>query len=67
MSLSRDTLLFSIALIVFGNWIEVSGLGGWPFAVAGIVLAAIAFLGSLLSIMLSPSDVDAPVDDGDQR
>lgn len=67
MSLSRDALLFSIALIVFGNWIEVSGQGGWPFAVAGIVLAAITFLWSLLSVMFSSSDMDAQVGDQNQR
>lgn len=63
MSLSRDTLLFGIALITFGTWIEVSGMGGWPFAVAGLGLAATGFLGSVGSSMLSAPDPSAPVDD----
>lgn len=63
MSLPRDALLLSIALIVFGNWIEVSGHGGWPFALAGIGLAAIAFFGSLLSSMFSSPDGDASIDE----
>jgi hypothetical protein len=60
MSLSRDTLLFGIALIVFGAWIEVSGMGGWPFAVAGLALAAIGFLGSLGSALLAAPERDLP-------
>lgn len=62
MSLSRDTLLFGIALIMFGTWLEVSGMGGWPFAVAGLGLAATGFLGSVGSFMLSSPDPSAPVD-----
>ena len=60
MSLSRDTLLFGIALIVFGAWIEVSGMGGWPFAIAGLILAAIGYLGSIISSMLSAHDAGGP-------
>lgn len=63
MSLARDTLLFGIALIMFGTWIEVSGMGGWPFAVAGLVLAAIGFLGSVVSSVLAAPNGSVPVDD----
>lgn len=63
MSLTRDTLLFGIALIMFGTWIEVSGMGGWPFAVAGLALAALGFLGSVGSSMLSAPDTPTPADD----
>lgn len=63
MTLSRDTLLFGIALVVFGTWLEVAGLGGWPFADAGIVLATMGFLGSVVSFMRSAPESRAPVDD----
>ncbi|WP_248897005.1 hypothetical protein [Haloplanus halobius] len=48
ISLPRDTLLFGIALIMFGNWVAVDGLQGVQFATAGLALAAIAFLASVL-------------------
>jgi hypothetical protein len=60
MSLSTDSVLFGIALVVFGTWLEVSGLGGWPFAVAGLGLGATGFLGSVGSSMRS---APVPVDD----
>jgi len=60
MSLSRDTLLFGIALIVFGTWVELAGMGGWPFADAGIVVATIGFLASVVASMLSATETGAP-------
>jgi hypothetical protein len=63
MSLSRETVLFGIALLAFATWIEVSGLGGWPFAVAGLVVAAMGFLGSLFSTVLAGPDTGAAADD----
>lgn len=63
MSLPRDTLLFGIALIAFGAWLETSGMGGWPFATAGLVGAVAGFLGSLVSTMVAASPASTPVDD----
>lgn len=57
MSLSRDALLFGIALILFGNWMQVYGLDAAPFPHAGVLLGALAFLGSLVSA-LSSHDVN---------
>lgn len=60
MSLSRDALLFGIALILFGNWMQVYGLNATPFPHAGVILATLAFLGSLVSAISSDSgDVHA--------
>lgn len=44
-SLARETLLLGIALIMFGTWSEGSGLGGWPFAVSGLGIAALGIPG----------------------
>jgi hypothetical protein len=62
MSLSRDTLLLGIALLLFGTWIEVSGMGGWPFAVTGLSLAAIGWLGSIGSALRSVPETSLPDD-----
>lgn len=61
MSLSTDALLFGITLVAFGTWIEASGLGGWPFAVSGLTLAGLAFLGSVVST-LAVADPGGPGD-----
>jgi hypothetical protein len=63
MSLSRDTLLFGIALIVFGLWIEVSGMGGWPFAVTGLGFAVMGFLGSIASAARTAPGTRGQVDE----
>jgi hypothetical protein len=63
MSLARETVLLGIALILFGTWIEISGLGGWPFAVSGLGMAALGFLGSVVSASRSPPTPGGPGDD----
>lgn len=51
MSLSRETLLFGVALIAFGIWVELAGFDGALYTYAGITLAALAFLGSVVAAM----------------
>ncbi|QPV62861.1 hypothetical protein I7X12_19425 [Halosimplex litoreum] len=57
MSLSRDALLFGIALVLFGNWLQVYGLDATPFPHAGVVLAGLGFVGSVVSA-LHPDTAD---------
>ncbi|WP_155120603.1 hypothetical protein [Haloprofundus marisrubri] len=55
MPLARDTLLFGIALILFGSWMQLYGLDATPIPHVGIVLAALGFLGSVVSRAASGS------------
>jgi len=63
MSLSRDSLLFGIALISFGIFVEFKGLGGWMIAIAGIFLAALGLLGSVVYTFRSATDARTTEDD----
>ncbi|WP_323676084.1 hypothetical protein [Halorubellus sp. PRR65] len=57
MSLSRDAILFGIALVVFGDWLLKYGIDASLLPIAGILLAALGFLGSL-EAATSSDDVD---------
>ncbi|MFB6168828.1 MAG: hypothetical protein ABEJ43_08275 [Haloferacaceae archaeon] len=63
MSLSTDAILAGVALVLFANWLEAAGYGGWPFALSGLGLVAVAFLGGLGSTLVSTGGTLAP-DDG---
>ncbi|MEF8818395.1 MAG: hypothetical protein V5A31_12545 [Haloferacaceae archaeon] len=63
MSLSTDAILAGVALVLFANWLETAGYGGWPFALSGLGLVAVAFLGSLGSTLVASNGAPAP-DDG---
>jgi hypothetical protein len=54
MSLSRDTLLFSIVLMLMAVQIEASGYGeSGLFVLASLALGTLALLGSLVSTVAS--------------
>ena len=60
MSLSTDALLFGIALVGYGIWMEVDGYDGTLYVTIGIALAAIGFLGSVIVAMrATPTSGDA--------
>jgi hypothetical protein len=60
MSLSTDAILAGLALVAFANWLEAAGYGGWPVALAGLGIVAVAFLGSLGSALRSSAGALAP-------
>ncbi|WP_247010314.1 hypothetical protein [Halorientalis litorea] len=63
MSLSTDVLLFSVVLMLMAVQIEASGYGsGDPWVAAGLAVAVLGILGSLVSAARS---AEPPTADGD--
>ena len=58
MCLSRDLLLFGIALISFSIFVEMQGLGGWLIALAGIIFSSLGLLASVIDTFRSASDAN---------
>lgn len=56
MSLRRDSLLFAVVLVLFGIYQDTVGFVGEPFAVAGLLLGAIATVVSLVVFLNAESD-----------
>ena len=65
ISLLRETLLFGIALIAFGYWVELDGFNGALYAYTGIALATIAFFGSITLSMRTTSTSDETAGKGE--
>ena len=53
MSLSRDVSLFGIALILYGIYLEISGFMSSLYPMVGLLVVALAFLGSVVSVLHS--------------
>ena len=53
MSLSRDGSLFGIALILYGIYLEISGFMSSLYPMVGLLVVALAFLGSVVSVLHS--------------
>lgn len=58
MSLSRDTLLFSIVVMLWAVQIEASGYGSSDLIViASLIIGAIGLAGSFLSSLISANKI----------